>query len=359
MEERTHGRPAGVSEGAAGHDNDGILALKRVGAGDAGGFDVLRAVKNCSEEECVEVTSTALQTAEAWAAWLVHHGVGLAGNQRETRSALVLFRRAARIAVGCNGKVCESSVAEWGTSVLLGVRRLVKEGAAKTLVFFFDGAQRPPDGATLETRIALAKQKWFSTCYLSLTPDSLGSPLVHVVRCAASVATVCADMQGGLVHRTVPPNSDEAIERCMRGMTYAQRSANGGESFSCSSQESQQASGSQASQDAASSAASHGTHHSPGAQSWASPQGVTQAGSPARAVDSLTRSTHSLDLAAAVAPASPWTDTWASPVVGLRTGDDSELSMNATVLDDSMELSNDTCCAATLQFGDEVRANTT
>jgi hypothetical protein len=123
----------------------------------------------------------------------------------------------------------------------------------------------------------------------------------------------------------------------MQGMIFEERSANGGESLSGSSQEQTSAEGcSQQSSGGLSSphSSSYGVHSSPGAQSWVSPGGVVNSsGSPMNVLESPS---HDGALADA------------------GDGDDSELSLNATRMDESEDVSNRReGCVAVLCFDRE------
>ena len=343
VEERAHGRPPGVSEDGAGHDSNSIVALTPARAGD--GCAVARAVRACSGE-CVEVTRADM-SADGWRALVAAHVPGLP--VKDSHAALTLFRRAARIATGCNG---EGVDAQWGTSVLVAVRREERSSAAKTLVFLQDGGPRagavgaavPDAGAPLAARLACARGRWLCDDHLpSSVADATGGPLVRLVRDVAGVEAVCAAMYGGLVHRAVPVNSDAFIQTMLGGLSFAQRGANGGESFSGSSQESRQASafsGSQASE-ASPQCSSQGTQSSPQVQGEPSPH------APAGRRERLSS-----------VPSSPMNMS-ASPVVcmgsehgGRARVSDSFLSANATLGDDSMDMDDRgvSACALTLEF---------
>ena len=133
VEERAHGRPPGVAGDGAGHDSKGIVALKpqAVDIATDGGYAVVMAVREC-QGECVHVTPAELGSKDAWGPFVQVHVPSMPVKDRD--AALTLFRRAARLAAGCNGEGVE-----WGTSVLVAVRRAERTGEAKTLVFLHDG----------------------------------------------------------------------------------------------------------------------------------------------------------------------------------------------------------------------------
>lgn len=361
VEERMHGRPPGAADGAAGHDSDGFLALLPMAGG--GGFDVVRAVKE-NPSALHEVTSEDLKTADDWLAFLDAQGASLKDNERERNRAMVLFRRVSRLAVGCNGEAGAADVPVWGTSVLLAVRRDERLVHAKTLVFFHDGAAAVDVGSTLQQRLACARRKWLCDAHFPLALADLGQGLVQPLRTKADVAKMCQDARGDLQHRGVPPNSDDPILYFMQGMSFEERSANGGESFSGSSQEQVSAEGcSQQSAGGLSSphSSSYGTHSSPGAQSWVSPEGVVNRGgralmvvdSPMDVFDSPAHPDVGGDVTMDISPS---LEVQIGAGTGeVQGGDDSELSLNETRSDDSEDVrENRECCVVVLCFDREL-----
>ena len=203
VEERAHGRPPGVAGDGAGHDSKGIVALKpqAVDIATDGGYAVVMAVREC-QGECVHVTPAELGSKDAWGPFVQVHVPSMPVKDRD--AALTLFRRAARLAAGCNGEGVE-----WGTSVLVAVRRAERTGEAKTLVFLHDGCPAglgavaaPGAGADLAVRLQYARRRWLCDDHLPSGSASSGGPLVRLVRGVAQVDAVCADMHGGLDHRT-------------------------------------------------------------------------------------------------------------------------------------------------------------
>ena len=325
VEQRMHGRPPGAADGAGGHDSDGILALLPLAAG--GGFDVVKAVKE-NPNAIIEVTSEHLKTADDWLAFLAEQDASLQANERERHPAMVLFRRVSRLSVGCNGMAAGTDIPVWGTSVLLAVRREERSGEPKTLVFFHDGAAAVDVRSTLQQRLACARRKWLCDAHFPLASADLGVGLLQLLRTKEDVVKLCQDARGDLLHRRVPPTSDDAVLRFMQGMSFEERSANGGESLSGSSQEQTSAEGcSQQSSGGLSSphSSSYGVHSSPGAQSWVSPGGVVN-------------SSGSGDVVMDFSP-SQEVPTGDGPGE-VQWGDDSELSLNATRMDDSEDVSN-------------------
>ena len=154
--------------------------------------------------------------------------------KRDAASALVLFRRAARLAQGCNGVTGPSSP-PWGTSVLLALRKASQATPATCVfIFFRDGTCRAGSDAaqrSLRERLVEAQRKWLSG---SLLPDNArvpNSPMVKIVRDQAAADKVCREMHNeDLAYRKPRTSSDAACLQLMKGQSWDQRARQGGTS---------------------------------------------------------------------------------------------------------------------------------
>ena len=246
-EQREHG---GVSleDGACGDDSDCIVALTPPRFGNvAAGFEVvddLRLLLDGNESamhSCVDVNALLedLGDYEAWERSITARA-GVAMSIRDKQSAMFFFRRCLRLAIGGNGDITGPSQPPWGTSVLLALRKATNGQQTRLLVFLWDGRRGAAANRreSLGDRLRAARSLWLTDPLLpGMQPESY-CPLVTIVRTQQAVNKVCQAMRSeDLMHRKPVTDCDSVALLFMRGQTFEERAANGGESLTASSQE--------------------------------------------------------------------------------------------------------------------------